>query len=222
MRQAGEELACLIAKARKEGPYSETWFLLPNMNFGVTALGKNHPTLIRRINEVQDQEGSGWKRVCWTSRTWFKPKPWHYVHQSTQDPNQIAYYPTIRHLIEGREVRTRPGRYLQQHFADVLSEKDIRNEANAQAFYAAPVQLNFVDNDDPDGWEWVYEHGHGFTSCMVYNRDSRYLSGGLCGENHPVRIYARPGNGLRLAWLGNGYKQEGGYRHRPRHRPRLP
>ena len=70
--------------------------------------------------------------------------------------------------------------------------------------------IHFVEDDDPEGWEWVYEHGHNFTSCMVYKRYGRSLAHGMYGEDHPVRAYAYPGNGLRLAWIGNGFKSEDG------------
>lgn len=208
-RRLGQEVRQLVRTARKGGPYAEAWMEVGHLCW--RALEKNHPTLAARWGEAEKAMGNGtWPKTAWEPRSWFAPKPWHFVHQSLQDPNQVAYYPTLRHLIEEREVRTRPGRYLQQHFSDKLSEKDIRNEANAQAFKSAPPALHFVENDDPDGWEWVYEHGHGFTSCMVYERSSRFLDHHLKGVNHPVRIYARPGNGLRLAWLGSGFKDPNG------------
>ena len=98
----------------------------------------------------------------------------------------------------------RPGRYLNKHYGPdsdlkVFTEAQVKRHAEEFLAAGGPVELKFVTNEDPDGWEWVYENG--IDSCMRYNRRSRHLSYGLWGDDHPVRAYARPGNNLALAYI---------------------
>jgi hypothetical protein len=213
-RTRGKELARNIALARKEGPASAIWFKVFNVlaSWGMRRIcARLNGALVDRLSVIERAFSSNtWRRVAWQGSTWFNPPEWHFVHASVVDPALVAYYPSVEYLLAEREVRIRPGKYLQQHFSDALSEKDIREQANKQVVDATPPELHFVENTDPAGWEWVYEHGHGFSSCMVYNRSGRYLAEGLYDDDHPVRAYARPGNGLRLAWLGENYMEDDG------------
>lgn len=112
----------------------------------------------------------------------------HCLHVSTEDNSKIAYYPTLRHMREGREVRTTLGKYLTK-YKDVFEydENQIRNLA--QKFIAMQTgsgyKLHFKEQDDPDGWVEVYNKGP--NSCMK-------------GED-ATRIYASGVSNLRLAYL---------------------
>ena len=146
--------------------------------------------------------------------------PLHYVRKSDdpQDPAKIAYLPDARHLFhkdqEGnakpRWVRTTVGKYLTKFAAyysteaTPLSEAQIRTVANAWTEATKPIELHIVSNTAPDMWEWVYENGSSFQSCMTYDRSGRYLHSTAHGLNHPVRAYAtdHEENTLGLAWLG--------------------
>jgi len=177
----------------------------------VGAMSKLPRPFLKRIGEIRRAFESGaWVPPTWTKTLWrrvaYDLGQRHFCHVSVVDSSQVAYYPTVTHLLAGREVRVKPGRYLTKHFSDQFSEVEIREMANEHLAEVLPKPLNFVENDDPDGWEWVYEHGRGFTSCMTYNRSGRYLDADLHGKHHPVRAYAYPGNGLRLAWLGDATK----------------
>lgn len=163
-----------------------------------------------------------WSRVC--QATWRKPifanEQWfvdskyywlHCCHVSTEDPMMLAYTQSGDKAVRDIQTRVRPGRYLQQFFSDVLSEKDIRYWAERQQALADNSDLHFVPNTDPDGWVWVYEHASGFTSCMQYNHPaSRYLASGLYGKNHPVRVYCHPKNDLALAYIGDEQHSDSG------------
>lgn len=129
--------------------------------------------------------------------------PEHYLHVSEVDPTQVAYCPSYEYLKADRWIRTKPGRYLTKFFSDKIPEKDIRNIAQVYDSAYGDTKLHFVENTDPDGWVWVYEHGYNFTSCMVYDRSDRYLDEQLCDDYHPVRAYAHPKNKLRLAYIGD-------------------
>lgn len=116
-----------------------------------------------------------------------------YLHVSEEDPMKVAYTPSVQYLLQDRQVRTTFGRFLTKYFGP---EGEIPCLTHAQIKLAAerwasrnqaidPREVQFIENDDPDGWVAVYDDGP--DSCMQ-------------GED-AVRVYARPGNGLRLAWL---------------------
>lgn len=114
----------------------------------------------------------------------------HYAHVSVEDPQKVAYYPTLRDLMRGREVRTTLGRMLTRLVGPgsanpLLTEAQIKTLAERYVTRQKGVcEVLFIENTDPDGWEEVYNNGP--RSCM---------QGESC-----VRVYARPGNGLRLAY----------------------
>ena len=205
----GAVFAKYLARAIKAGKDStlwvDAWCATGHM---VTAFDKYYPGLNERLADITNKiDVHEWVSPKWDG---FRGERHHFLHTSVDDPTKVAYYPDMRHLMAGREVRTTPGRYLTKFHGADLSESAIREMANRHIAMSSPQALNFVENTDPDGWEWVYEHGHGFTSCMVRDRSGRYLAGHLYGYDHPVRAYAYKGNGLRLAWLGRGYKQSDG------------
>lgn len=113
------------------------------------------------------------------------------VHTSTEDPAQVAYYQSLKHLVADRQTRTTPGRLLNKFFGPasknpILTEIQIKDIVERFAVSRVDAnRVNFIESDDPDGWVRVYRDGP--NSCMQ-------------GED-AVRVYARPGNGLRLAYL---------------------
>lgn len=132
---------------------------------------------------------SSWIPPVWLDESWYQSSPYcfyHDVHQSEDDPTQIAYNRSVDGIKRNIQTRTRPGKYLTQFFSNVLSESDIKYWAERQVAAATCVaELKFIENDDPDGWVEVYENGP--QSCMRGSRS--------------VKVYALPGNGLRLAYL---------------------
>lgn len=151
-----------------------------------------------------------WKRPIWNNEAWAQKDWMHCAHVSTVAPGMVAYYESAEKMARGILTRVKPGRYLQKIYGSMLTADAIKAWSERYTAYTAPRVLRFVENTDPDGWEWVYEHGVGFSSCMVYKREGRYLDYDLHGKNHPVRAYARPGNGLRLAYVGDPAGTENG------------
>jgi hypothetical protein len=180
-----------------------------------------HPKVFEAVDtyhQAASKIGSDgpWLPVEWSRESFFRLTQGEYrlAHVSTEDPSQVAYYQSFDKLMRGIETRTKPGRFLTKFYPD-LSAEEVRKWAErmvVQAERAAGKStLRFVENDDPDGWEWVYENAHGFSSCMMYDHpDSRYLNPRCYGDDHPVRCYAYKGNGLRLAYLGDPVGTEGG------------
>ena len=116
----------------------------------------------------------------------------HNIHVSTADSNQIAYYPTLKHAVENKPLRTKIGRYLAKYaHLYKIDDKQIKHMADKHAanhLAITNIQLKYIENNDPHGWVDGYRDGP--YSCMQFK------------EN--VRAYARRGNGLRLALLING------------------
>jgi hypothetical protein len=126
----------------------------------------------------------------------------HMVHVSEDDPSLIAYSPSYAYLKANRYIKTKPGKYLTKFFSNRFDESRIRTLANQHIMATRPLEMKLATT--PDDWEWVYEHGRGFSSCMVYDHpSSRYLDPSCKGENHPVRAYAckHEDNHLALAYL---------------------
>ena len=126
----------------------------------------------------------------------------HAVHFDPAHAGMVAFYASEAALLEGKRTFMRPGRYLEKFWGPkgmlpVLSAEQVTSMTREFIDNFAFPELKFVS--DPDGWEYVYENGP--KSCMKYNRESRYLHEGLCGANHPVRVYAHPDSDLALAYI---------------------
>lgn len=163
-------------------------------------------------NGCRTPEGNYWEKVAWHAESWFtqsKHYQAHALHVSTSNPSLLAYHQNGAKMMRNIQTQIKPGRYLQQFFADVLSEKDIHYWAERQMAQQSESELKFVPNTDPDGWVWVYEHPHGFSSCMQWDHPSRYMDSRLAPDTpyHPVRAYCHPENNLALAYLGADYKE---------------
>lgn len=152
---------------------------------------------------VRAENADDWKKVVWAHERWIKPElEWHFTHVSKQTPVLIAYHQTLDKLRRDIQTPIKPGAYLRKYYGDVLDEAQIQYWAEKQVIANTPPPIYFVRSDDPGGWEKAYENGCGFQSCMTYDREGRYIHSQLYGEDHPVRAYALPGNGLSLAWIG--------------------
>ena len=141
------------------------------------------------LSKLEENRKRTWVAPVWQHEPWFaRSKYWkfHDVHQSEDDPYQIAYNRTADNIERNIQTRTRPGKYLAHFFGDVLTPVQIKEWAEKQVAHATcTAELRFVENDNPDGWVHVYRNGP--HSCMK-GTDS-------------VKVYCYPGNGLRLAYL---------------------
>jgi hypothetical protein len=114
----------------------------------------------------------------------------HRTHVSLMNPLQIAHYPTLKHLRDGREVVTKLGKYLTT-FKDFigLSEadvKDIVEKYNAIVASRTGWEVKFIESNDADGFVRIY----------------RDASAGSCMKGmDAVRVYAHDKSVLRLAYI---------------------
>lgn len=197
------ESLCELSSLYWNGPYQ----VRPVLNDRVGEV------LFLAVSKHLSKMDSVWQEPPWSDEDWYvnSPHRWRFAHISTEDPTKVAFTENVDKLERNIQTRVKPGRFLQKYFSDVLTAKEIRKWSERFAAQASALTtLRFVENTDPDGWEWVYENAHGFTSCMQYDRDTRYLDDECYGKDHPVRAYAYPGNGLRLAYLGDAVGTDGG------------
>lgn len=114
----------------------------------------------------------------------------HNLHVSLHDANLIAYYPTLKHYREGREVRTRLGAYLTKYAdsfgLDQTTIKTLVDRYNAVLRGRTGWRVEFIEHDDEQGWVDVY--------------DSSKVSSCMQGET-AVRVYAHEHSELRLAYV---------------------
>lgn len=136
-----------------------------------------------------------------------------YLHNpdiATGDPMQLSYWQSADKF--HRDVRTtiKPGKYLKKYFGikskdallPVLTDADIQKWAEAWELEFKPTPVFFKEDNDPEGWRWVYSNETGFKSCMSAGRNS-------CRGPEAVRVFAKEGNGLRLAYTTDNHKLDG-------------
>ena len=114
----------------------------------------------------------------------------HRTHVSLMNPLQIAHYPTLKHLRDGREVVTKLGKYLTT-FKDFigLSDahiKDVVEKYNAIVASRTGWEVKFIESTDEDGFVRIY----------------RDASAGSCMKGmDAVRVYAHEKSVIRLAYI---------------------
>lgn len=137
-----------------------------------------------------------YKRVPWYAESWAPID--HFAHVSTENPGMIAYTPSAEHGAADRQVRMRPGKYLES-VVPRAKEWDSQNEDYSE--WCARVQARIdsiklwctrysLENErnellfaaTADEIQEVYENGP--HSCMSHEA-SDYES-----SCHPVRVYA--------------------------------
>ena len=105
----------------------------------------------------------------------------HYVHVSMDDPTMLAFTPDDAYGEADRQVKMKPGRYLNKYFPS-LGAKRIETLSHWFVTGQRPplvdleAGLKFTTNSDEA--EWVYKNGP--TSCMA----------GKDFDVHPARVYA--------------------------------
>lgn len=121
------------------------------------------------------------------------------AHPAKCDPAKIACYPTRADAARGREIVMTAGRFFAACFPH-LSPKEIQSKAEAYANAQKPPVMHFAES--ADDWCRVYSTSRGFSSCMAGKWDKD-------ASSNPIRFYAYPGNGLRLAYLTHNGKPDG-------------
>jgi len=114
----------------------------------------------------------------------------HRVHVSLMNPLQIAHYPTLKHLRDGREVVTKLGKYLTT-FKDFIGIteteiKDAVEKYNAIVASRTGWEVKYIESTDADGFVRIY---------------SNCLAGSCMKGMDAVRVYAHDKSVIRLAYI---------------------
>ncbi len=114
--------------------------------------------------------------------------PEHYVHLSTEDPEQVAYTPSDAYGIADRQTRLKFGRYLKKVFPD-LSDADIQAHVTAfkshQAVAANPAKLHFTT--DKQTINAIFET----PMCACGSTSKSCMHGKFDGDDdRPYHVYA--------------------------------
>jgi len=114
----------------------------------------------------------------------------HRVHVSLMNPLQIAHYPTLKHLRDGREVVTKLGKYLTS-FKDFIGIteteiKDAVEKYNAIVASRTGWEVKYIESTDAEGFVRIY-------------RDC--LAGSCMKGTDAVRVYAHDKSVIRLAYI---------------------
>jgi len=114
----------------------------------------------------------------------------HYPRVSEVDPSQVAFTPEEAWGEQDRQLRMKPGRYLQRYFGEVLEAHVIEQWALQYSVEHEVQTFNVAMT--PDEIEDVYLHGP--SSCMSH------LAGEYQSNEHPTRVYGA--GDLGIAYLG--------------------
>jgi hypothetical protein len=106
----------------------------------------------------------------------------------------IAYYPNLDHFRQGREVRTKLGKYLTQFKEEIqLNDLEIKSITEAHTARVQAQQgweVRFIESTDGTGWVNIYGQGERFNSCMTNSK--------------AVQVYAHEKSVLKLAYMLEG------------------
>jgi hypothetical protein len=166
----------------------------------IDQIGQVRDKLEPRIKKI-DQEfevGGEWTYMAWNAIGITDEQSqnisylfWlHRVHVSLMNPLQIAHYPTLKHLRDGREVVTKLGKYLTT-FKDFIGIteteiKDAVEKYNAIVASRTGWEVKFIESTDADGFVRIY-------------RDCR--AGSCMKGTDAVRVYAHEKSVIRLAYI---------------------
>ena len=152
-----------------------------------------------RIKKIEQEfELGGWTYMAWNSIGITNEQGanliylffLHRVHVSLMNPLQIAHYPTLKHLRDGREVVTKLGKYLTS-FKDFIGMteaeiKDAVEKYNAIVASRTGWEVKYIESTDGDGFVRIY-------------RDC--LAGSCMKGTDAVEVYAHEKSVVRLAYI---------------------
>lgn len=146
----------------------------------------------RKRENKRFYDGS-YRPVPWEGEDWWRgsdPDLNHFAHVSIDNGAKVAFTPDVQHGEDDRQIRIKPGAYLQRFFGHDIDMEDIRYWASV--FSSDFDELEFGLARTPAMVRKVYELGP--ESCMSHHADN-FDS----GKQHPCEVYAGPD--LAVAYL---------------------
>jgi len=165
----------------------------------IEQIGKVRDKLEPRLQQINTEFNTGeWSYMAWNSIGITNEQSQnisylfnlHRVHVSLMNPLQIAHYPTLKHLRDGREVVTKLGKYLTS-FKDFIGIteteiKDAVEKYNAIVASRTGWEVKYIESTDADGFVRIY---------------SNCLAGSCMKGMDAVRVYAHDKSVIRLAYI---------------------
>lgn len=119
----------------------------------------------------------------------------YFPHVSKTDPNMVAFTPDHTAGVNDRQVKTSMGKVLRR-FLPLLNDEQV---AALEASHRAEMSSEFLIAETIEDVERVYTTMSGDSGCMRYPKlqwkHTKY---------HPSAVYARPQDGVRVAYLADG------------------
>lgn len=109
------------------------------------------------------------------------------IHLSANVPGKVAYFSSIKNLMENRLTRTSPQMFLERSL--IYAPEELKAAWACEVLGHTLPEVEFVPNTDPNGWYEVYDNGP--NSCMA--------------GSSLVKQYAHPNNNLALAYTKKGH-----------------
>jgi hypothetical protein len=125
----------------------------------------------------------------------------HFLHVSTVDPQQVAFYQSIEHMMQSRETRCKPGRYLTRFFGEIFPQCEMKAWVEHFMKEQAPVNVKFARTKD----EIIRAIAEGSDdSCMSnkYHCNKRTDYSYWSGHVHPAAVYAASGD-IEVGYIEN-------------------
>jgi len=102
------------------------------------------------------------------------------LHISTNDCALLAYYPTIRHILDDKPQQIKPGKYLKKHYPE-LSDDVIRQKS---ALISGKLELKFFSRSDDMIRIYQELADAGIVKSCMSKDKSGYKS-----SRHPLSVY---------------------------------
>ncbi len=135
--------------------------------------------------------------VPWQGEQWWvrsDAAAHHFAHVSEDDGSKLAYTPDDRFGREDRQLRTKPGRYLNKFFGKVLTPKEVAHWSGEFAAANEEHSVGFARTADEIEALYRSADDSGVGACMSH------AAGEYSGPCHPVRVYGA--GDLAVAYLG--------------------
>ncbi len=179
-----------------------------------------------RTREQQRMVDEHYKPVVWIGQEWWdnEHNPHHYAHVSLVDPTKIGFTRNDKDGSADVQTAMKPGKYLTEFFAEVLSTERIKEAAMQHSMTYEQKEVKFATT--PEDIERVYKpsigyscfsgttkanlYGSGDFAVAYIERDGEITARAICAPSR--KIYIRPyGDSVRLQNLLDkmGFEHDG-------------
>lgn len=194
------------------------WIETPDLATHQINYSKDDATRFSRVRDVgylADERTASSGDAWWLLREWVREKvglypeatsvltqlrgsqglAGHYwPHISKSDPTMVAFTPDHTAGVNDRQVKTTIGKVLRR-FLPLLSDEQV---ALLEAQHRAELVDDFLVAESIEEVERIYTTMAGDSGCMRHKRENWDFK-----DYHPSAVYARPQDGVRVAYLAN-------------------